>query len=239
MKQQKKNDLVDKAEIIDDPSKKKGEIDLINQKLGDILDIKHNLSAAIEKIEKNLSREIINDPEITRADTVNCIMIYFDKIKKEFNIFNNFDPVLKEKLYYLIQNVSIFIFNYCHKFRQFGFSSYGIPYLIWILTYFESNVILSNYKYLAWRTKLYIELASCYDDCGSYKSAYKAITFAQNKVLELKSVEEQEGQLPDYIRLPIENSLRILKTFELKYGLYVINMISNKYIFLRLYAFKR
>jgi len=223
MKQQKKNDLVDKAEIIDDPSKKKGEIEIINQKLGEILDIENNLRIAIEKIEKNLSKEIINDPEITRVDTVNCIKIYFEKIKKEFEIFKNFDPVLREKLYFLIFNVSIFIFNYSHKFRQFGFSKHAIHYLIWILTNFEANVVLSNYKYLAWRCKLYVELASCYDDCNAYKAAYKTITLAQTKVNELKSIEEQEGQLPEYIKIPIDNTIRILRTLELKYGLYVKN----------------
>lgn len=222
MKQAKKNELIDKAEIIDDPSKKKYEIELINQKLGDILDIETNLKASIEKIEKNLSRDIINDPEITRADTVNCIKIYFDKIKKEFEIFKNFDPLLREKLYFLIHNVSIIIYNYCNKLRQFGFSRHGIHYLIWIISHFEANVILSNYKYLAWRIKLYIELASCYDDINAYKSAYKVICLAQAKVNELKSIEEQDYPLPEYIKIPIDNAIRILRTFELKYGLYVI-----------------
>lgn len=227
MKQQKKNELVDKAEIVDDPSKKKAEIEIINQKLGEILDIETNLRTSIEKIERNLSRDIINDPEITRVDTVNCIKIYFEKIKKEFEIFKNFDSLLREKLYFLIYNVSILIFNYCHKFRQFGFSQHGIHYLFWILSYFESNVVLSNYKYLGWRTKLYVELASCYDDLNSYKSAYKTILYAQGKIGELKAIEEQEGQLPEYIRSPIENSFRILRTLELKYGLYVENIIFN------------
>jgi hypothetical protein len=222
MKQQnKKNELVERAEIIDDPSKKKADLDIINKKLGEILDLENNLKLSIEKIEKNLSKEIRNDPEITRADTVNCIKIFFNKIIKEFDIFKNFDPVLKEKLYFLIQNVSIIIYNFCHKLRQFGYSRHGINYLIWILTHFESNVILSNYKYLAWRTKLYVELAYCYDDINSYKSAYKVISYAQNKVMELKAIEEQDSPLPEHMKIPIENSMRILRTFELKYGLYV------------------
>lgn len=232
MKQQKKNELVDKAEIVDDPSKKKAEIEIINQKLGEILDIENNLGLAIEKIERNLSREIINDPEITRVDTVNCVKIYFEKIKKQFEIFKNFDPVLREKLYFLIYNVSILIFNYSHKFRQFGFSQHGISYLFWILSYFESNVVLSNYKYLAWRTKLYVELASCYDDLNSYKSAYKTVLYAQGKVGEIKAIEEQEGFLPDYIRSPIDNSFRILKTLELKYGLYVSFFLCFVFFFI-------
>ena len=201
--------------------KKKAEIELINKKIGEILDIEINLKSSIDKIEKNLAREIINDPEITRADTVNCIKIYFEKIKKEFEIFKSFDPVLREKLYFIIHNVSIIIYNYCNRLRQFGFSRHGIYYLIWILTFFESNVILSNFKYLMWRVKLYTELASCYDDINSYKSAYKVILMAQSKINELKGIEEQECPIPEYIKTPIDNSIRILRTFELKYGLYV------------------
>ena len=56
MKPIRKNDLIDKAEIIDDPTKKYGELAKINEEIEKVLDIENNLISKLEQFEKNLSR---------------------------------------------------------------------------------------------------------------------------------------------------------------------------------------
>ena len=126
---------------------------------------------------------------------------------------------LKEKIYFLYINLSIIFYDYTHKMRQNAFSIHGVKYILWILSQFESNVVLSGIKYLKWRIRLYSELAYLYEDYSSNKSAYKVIIQAINKLNELKGIEEQQGPLPDHIKITLIDNFRILKILEFKYGL--------------------
>lgn len=222
MKQAKKNDLIDKAEIVDDPTKKYIELKKINEEMDKLLDTETNLKSLLEQTEKDLSQDVYHDQEVAKKDTVNVIKYYFEKIITDFSIVREMNSNLREKLYFLIYNTSIIFYDYCHRFRQHGYSIHACKYLIWVIALFESNIVLSGIKYLKWRIKLYIELSYCYEDYGAYKAAYKVIVQAINKVSERRAIEEQQLPLPDFIKSTLTDSFRILKTFEFKYGLYVI-----------------
>jgi golgin subfamily B member 1 len=215
----KKNEVQDKPEIVEDPTKRYTEIKRINEEMSKINYLEESLKSILEETEKNLSMETSHDPEVSKSDTVTCIKLHFEKILKEFSVTKELSSVVKEKLYFLILNTSVLIYDYCHKFRKNKFSLHGIKYLTWVITLFESNIILSGIKYLRWKVKLYSELAFLYEDLGAFKSSFKVVTQSLNKLQELKSIEEQQGTLPDYIKITLLENFRILKNLEMKYGL--------------------
>lgn len=215
----KKNEIQEKPEIVEDPTKRFNELKKINEEMSKLNNLEESLKSILEETEKNLQDETSHDPEISKSDTVNCILLHFEKILKEFSITKEMSQVIREKLYYLFFNTSVLIFDYCHRFRKNKFSLHGIKYLTWVITLFESNIILSGIKYLRWKNKLYSELAFLYEDLGAFKSSFKVVTQALNKLQELKSIEEQQGVLPEYIKISLLENFRILKNLEMKYGL--------------------
>ena len=64
---QKKNDMVDRAEIIDDPSKRYEELKKIDLDLNSILEIQKNLSTTFNQIQSELKSSISHDPEVKAA----------------------------------------------------------------------------------------------------------------------------------------------------------------------------
>ena len=217
----KKNDLIDKAEIIENPSTKYQEIKQINEEMLKIKDIETTLQSRFDSLSQELYSEVSHDKDIFRKDTVTCIKRYLEKIIKEFNIFRDANPVIREKLYYKIHCVSLLFYDYCHKMRKANYSIHATKYLIWIISVMDSNVILSGIKYLDWRMKLYCELASCYEDYGAFQSAFKVITQAIIRLSELKVIEEQQVPLPEFIKGILNENQRILRIFETKYSIYV------------------
>ena len=220
MKQKKNNDMVDRAEIIDDPTKRYEELTKISDELSNLLDIETNLKTFFNKIQTDLQQSTSHDPEIRKSDTVDCIKIYFDKIISELeNTYIKLSSTVREKLYYVIYQISILFYEYIHKMRKFGYSLNGTKYLVWILTLLESNIVLSHIKYMKWRVKLYLELAFLYEDVKAYKSAFNVINQGITKLNELKSIEEQAKPLPDYMKDIFIEDFKYLKYAEFKYGI--------------------
>ena len=69
---QKKGDMVDRAEIIDDPTKKYQELMKIQDELGQLSDLEKNLKIYFNQIVQELNSLTIHDPEIRKSDTVDC-----------------------------------------------------------------------------------------------------------------------------------------------------------------------
>ena len=83
----------------------------------------------------------------------------------------------------------------------------------------DNNLILTTVKYLDWRVLNYVELARAYADFGANKAASKVISYAVNKVLYTKQVEEQDPPVPEGTKDTLIDALRVLRTQELKYEL--------------------
>lgn len=105
--------------------------------------------------------------------------------------------------------------------RKSVYSTLCIDYIAFCIVSVEGNIILMSVKYIEWRVKLYIELSHIYTECNSIPAANKTIELALNKVLESKSLEEKDLPLPDYMQKLFTNSLRILRSLDLKLKLQV------------------
>ena len=82
----KKTDLIDKAEIVENPSSKYQEIKQINEEMLKINEIEANLQSRFDVLSQQLNNEVSHDKEIFRKDTVTCIKRFLEKIIKEFNL---------------------------------------------------------------------------------------------------------------------------------------------------------
>src|SRR5690348_14810434 len=102
---QKKNDLVDRAEIVDNPSAKYQEIKQMNEEVGKLQEIDKIIGTNFDRIESELIAETSHDKEIFRGDTVMCIKRYLERLIKDFSIFKDMNPVLREKLYHRIHKL--------------------------------------------------------------------------------------------------------------------------------------
>ena len=138
---QKKNEMVDRAEIIDDPSKRYEELQKISTELNSILDIQNNLSTSFSRIESELRALISHDPEIKTSATVQTIINYFERIIKEFSVLDTLSSTIREQLYNVIYNISLLIYEFAHKMRKNSFSIHSAKYLIWIISHIESNIV--------------------------------------------------------------------------------------------------
>jgi hypothetical protein len=221
---QKAKDTKDKdtGGIIEDPTSKFIEIRKMNEDMRLINDIDSYLAKELKRIEMNLANDTIHDPDVIYKDTVNCIIKYFNQVVKLYQGVYEHDANIREKLYIQLYNTSILIDSYTRKMRKNNYSIHACKYLTWLITCIESNITLSNVKFLKWRMKLYVELASCYEDYNAYKSALKVVSQGIVKLNELKTVEELHAPLPQYMKTLLNENVRILKNLEIKFALYVI-----------------
>ena len=217
---QKKGDMVDRAEIIDDPTKNYQQLMKIQDELGQLPELEKNMKTYFNQYVQKLNTLTIHDPEIRKSDTVDCIKLYFDKIIEEIdNTYSKYSSTVREKLYYIIYQICLIFYDYIHKMRKYNYSIHGTKYILWMLSIMESNIVLSHIKYMKWRVALYIELASLYEDIKAYKSAYNSITQGINRLNELKAIEEQAKPLPDYMQDIFIENFKYLKYAEFKYGI--------------------
>ena len=217
---QKKNDMVDKAELVEDPTKQYEKLAKIDEEMGQLQTIEKNLSNFISNIESELEEKTSHDPDLRKSDTIDCIKIYFKKIQTEIEkSYIKLTSTVREKLYYIIYNIAILFANYIEKMRKYNYSIHGVEFLEWVLTLMESNIVLSHVKYMKLRTQLYLLIGFLYEDCKGFKAAYGFITQGINKLTDLKSVEEQERPLPDYMQDIFNENFKHLRYFEFKYGI--------------------
>lgn len=217
----KKNELVDKAEIVDNPALKMLEIKQSNEEMLKLNDYEISLSKRFESLANELEDQVSHDRDLLRKDTVLCVKRYLEKIIKEFAIFRDANPIIREKLYYKIHAVSLLFYDYCHRMRKSNFSIHATKFLLWIVSVMDANVVLSGVKFLDWRIKLYCELAACYEDHGGFQAALKVINQANAKLTELKTIEEQQVPLPEFIKTILLENQRVLRVLEAKYLIYV------------------
>ena len=217
---QKKNDMVDRAELVEDPTKNYDKLVKIDEEMAKLEIIEKGLTTFISNIESELSSKTSHDPDIRKSDTVDCIKIYFKKIQTEIEkTYVQLTSTIREKLYYIIYNIAILFANYIEKMRKYNYSIHGVEFLEWVLTLMESNIVLSHVKYMKFRTQLYLLIGFLYEDCKGFKAAYGFITQGINKLSDLKSIEEQERPLPDYMQDIFNENFKHLRIFEFKYGI--------------------
>ena len=217
---QKKNDPSDKAELIEDPTKYYDKLVKIEEEMSNLQSLEKDLSNFISNIETELANKTSHDPELRNSDTIDCIKIYFKKVQEKIeNTYVKLTSTVREKLYYIIYNIIILFLNYIEKMRKYNYSLHGIEFVEWLITLMESNIVLSHIKYMKLRTQLYLLICFLYEDCKGFKAAFGFITKGINKLLELKSIEEQQRPLPDYMQDIFDENLKHLRYFEFKYGI--------------------
>ena len=217
---QKKNDMIDRAELVEDPTKQYDKLAKIDEEMSQLLNIEKNLNSFINNLEEELATKTNHDPEIRKSDTVDCVKIYFNKIITEIEkTYIQLTSTVREKLYYVIYNIALLFVNYIERFRKYNYSIHGTNFIEWILTLFESNIVLSHVKFMKFRTQLYLLLAFLYEDCKSFKASFQSITQGINKLTDLKSIEEQQRPLPDYMQSIFNENFKYLRFFEFKYGI--------------------
>ena len=217
---QKKNDPSDEAELVEDPTKYYDKLVKIEEEMSNLQSLEKDLNTFVSNIETELCNKTSHDPELRNSDTIDCIKIYFKKIQDKIeNVYVKLTSTVREKLYYIIYNIIILFLNYIERMRKYNYSFHGIEFIEWLLTLMESNIVLSHIKYMKLRTQLYLLICFLYEDCKAYKASFGFITKGINKLLELKSIEEQQRPLPDYMQDIFDENLKHLRYFEFKYGI--------------------
>ena len=217
---QKKNDPSDKAELVEDPTKYYDKLVKIEEEMSNLPSLEKDLNTFISNIEEELATKTNHDPELRNSDTIECIKIYFQKIQEKISAsYLTLTSTVKEKLYYIIYNIVCIFISYIEKMRKYNYSLHGTEFVEWLLTLMESNIVLSHVKYMKLRTKLYLLICFLYEDCKAYKASYGFINKGINKLLELKSIEEQQRPLPDYMNEIFEENIKHMRYFEFKYGI--------------------
>ena len=121
---QKKNDMIDRAELVEDPTKQYDKLAKIDEEMSQLLNIEKNLNAFINNLEEELATKTNHDPEIRKSDTVDCVKIYFNKIITEIEkTYIQLTSTVREKLYYVIYNIALLFVNYIERFRKYKFST--------------------------------------------------------------------------------------------------------------------
>ena len=217
---QKKNDPSDRAELVEDPTKYYDRLVKIEEEMSNLQSIEKDLNTFVSNIETELASKTSHDPELRNSDTIDCIKIYFKKVQDKIeSSYINLTSTVREKLYYIIYNIVILFLSYIERMRKYNYSLHGIEFIEWLLTLMESNIVLSHVKYMKLRAQLYLLICFLYEDCKAFKAAFGFITKGINKLLELKSIEEQQRPLPDYMQDIFDENLKHLRYFEFKYGI--------------------
>lgn len=214
----KKPDKADNAELVLNSDKYYANSSKIQEQLKNLEDYKKHLNNSLIRAKAKIESDITLDCKLLRIESIKTIKKHFDKLYKDYEFVYTLDSSIRDKLYYLLLNITSFVFKYCLEIKKSGYSYQATKYLSWIINIMESNTILSSIKFIKWRVKLYLELASCYEDISSYKACLKIINQCLLKLNNLRLVEEQQP-LTEYINVALYSNMRYLKLFELKYSL--------------------
>ena len=182
-------------------------------------DLETRVRLIIEKAQTDLDTFTENDKSFRRKATVDVVKRIMETVKQAIEEVNQQPEAVREKLYYLIYNATIFNFQCCTTLRAANFSREATKFLAFNVLCLDNNLILTTTKYLDWRITNYVELARSYSDYGALKASTKVITYAIGKVLYNKEVEEQDPPVPDGTKDTLIDALRVLRTQELKYEL--------------------
>jgi len=154
---------------------------------------------------------------LKKKDTVEVVIEILNRIKRAADDLNRLSENERDRLYYLTFNCTVMVFKLCHRLREASFSKEATHFLAFNILCLDNNLILTTAKYLDWRVLNYVELARSYADLAAYKAAARVISYGVQKVLNLKLIEEQDPPVPDGTADTLAESLRVLKTQELKY----------------------
>ena len=83
----------------------------------------------------------------------------------------------KEANFFLVYNGTLYIYDICQYLRRSIYNYLTIEYLGYCIISMECHISLITWKYLDWRTKLYVEMARIFEERGRQfiKQALKII----------------------------------------------------------------
>jgi hypothetical protein len=236
-----KKDNIDKAELVIDPTTIYGKLPTIKEQVKKIGDYSTHLTNSLNTYRIRTSKDMFVDENLNRKETIQALKKHLNALIEDFSIITSLEATARERLYNFIINASIVVYDTCQRIRNSGYSYHATKYLAWAITNMESNVVLSGVKFIRERMKLYFELASCYEDLKSFKCSFKVVSQAMLKLSNLRAIEEQQQSLPTYINIALVESMRLMKSLELKYGVLVsqfnIKTKYNELILIILYIF--
>ena len=214
------NPLADKAEILINLTNVYPKVPEANKQMFDYPYLSSKFANYLSSFERKIENGLWNDKEVKRKDSLLYLKKHLDILLNNFSEIKLLDSNIKNKLYNIVFNTTISVYNKCSLMRTSYYSIHATKYLAWIISSLESNVVLSSLKYTKWRVKIYVELALCYEDIKAYKSSLKVISYAIVKLNSLRDIEELQYKknLPDYVNTILVSNFRYLKWFEIKYS---------------------
>ena len=88
-------------------------------------------------------------------------------------LLNNGSFEDKEKNYFLVYNGTLYIYDICQYLRTSIYNYLAIDFLAFSILSMECHLNLITWKYLDWRTKLYVEIARIYEEINCLRAAFQ------------------------------------------------------------------
>ena len=136
-----------------------------------IAQLEKRLTKNLQDIQAETEQSTKNDKNFLRKDTVEVVIDILTRIKAVGHEINQETEEVREKLYYLTFNCTVFIFKLCTNLRKAGYAKEATHYLAFNILCLDNNLILTTVKYLDWRILNYVELGRSYADMAAFKAA--------------------------------------------------------------------
>lgn len=159
------------------------------------------------------------DVAVSREDTAEIIADLLAKTQAQLRKILDAGEQAREKLFHLLFNGSLQIYEYCRRLREASHQERAIEGLVFAVSILEGNLVLLRGKYLEWRVRVYAELAGVYEDLQAPVAALNVAAHGLKQVAYLKELEEQDPPVPKSTAAAIYEAERVLNSLELKYGL--------------------
>ena len=129
-----------------------------------------------------MARYTKNDPNVLRKDTAKGLVRILNELKEALNHMNHGSMRDKEANFHLVYNGTLYIYDICQYLRTSIYNYLAIDFLAFSILSMECHLNLITWKYLDWRTKVYIEMARVYEELNCIVSAKKTVQRAESKI---------------------------------------------------------
>eukprot|EP00466_Bigelowiella_natans_P005168 jgi/Bigna1/71644/fgenesh1_pg.16_\ len=185
---------------------------------GQLQDLKKLSGALFMRAMSAFYDTISEDPNLLEQRNFDAVMACLEAIRHTIQLILN---VGDEEHCHLLYNGSCHMFELVNAMTPFSRPLKIVEFLTFSVISIETSVPLLTARYVPWRTRLYIAIAKLYHQAGKIQAALNTITSEKYgglpKVLNLKSLENIDGNIPIQKAYTIDMCQRALESEKFKY----------------------
>jgi hypothetical protein len=147
---------------------------------------------------------VTRDPRINSPVTLQQLLASLARLQQAMQAVTDRPMDVRECLYWLVYNGSVHVFALCEVLITFGYGSYTVPYLSWILLAHDATPNLCTMRYIGWRIRVFLTVAKALEQSGDVTGAVKAMKEAHSRISRLRRELSVNPPIPSDVEASLQ-----------------------------------